>query len=127
MLSPQAMLESTPVHKQAAQSQPHLLRCRELEEQLEEAVKLAEDAAQRRRHAEAQVVSLQADLESLSAARGSKGISEEEGDNAFQLRMLQDLVQRQEDEVKEARALKSHARCGASVLGGHLCVAGPMP
>lgn len=111
-VSLQAQLESSLVPNQAAQSQPQVLHCRELEEQLEEAVKLAEDAAQRRRHAEAQVVSLQADLESASALRGSKGISEE-SDSAFQLRMLQDLVQRQEDEVKEARALKSHARCAA--------------
>ena len=91
-----------------AEIERQLLRCRELEEQLEEAVKLAEGAAQRRRHAEAQVVSLQADLEAVSAQRGSTGGSGE-ADSAFQLRMLQDLVQRQQDEVKEARALKSHA------------------
>lgn len=91
------------------QSIRQLLRCRDLREQLEEAVKLAEDAAQRRRHAEAQVVQLQADLEDASALRGRKK-DDAEADSAFQLRMLQDLVQRQEDEVREARALKSHAR-----------------
>ena len=102
-------------------SEKQLLRHRELEEQLEEAVKLAEDSAQRRRHAEAQAVSLQADLEAVSAQRGSKGGSGE-SDSVFQLRMLQDLVQRQEDEVKEARALKSHARYRAlSWTGGLSC------
>ena len=75
-------------------------------------MKLAEDAAQRRRHAEAQLVKLQADLEGASTLRGDKK-DNLEADSAFQLRMLQDLVQRQEDEVREARALKSHVRWAA--------------
>ena len=77
-------------------------------------MKLAEDATQQRRQAEAQLVKLQADLEGASAQRG-KAEDDAEADSAFQLRMLQDLVQRQEDEVREARALKSHARCAAPV------------
>ena len=97
------------IHRASPYTTKQLLYCRELKEQLEEAVKLAEDASQRRRHAEAQVVKLQADLERTSTLRGKKG-DDAEADSTFQLRMLQDLVQRQEDEVREARALKSHAR-----------------
>lgn len=73
---------------------------------------LAEDAMQRRRQAEAQLVSLQADLESARAQRVSSG-DDRESDSAFQMRVLQELVQKQEDEIKEARHLKSHFRCVA--------------
>ena len=90
--------------------------CRELEQQLEEAKKLAEDNLQRRRQADVQVATLQADLEDAHARRGANaaGGSGGEPDSAFQLRMLQELLQKQEDEVKEARRLKAHVRCAAS-------------
>ena len=86
---------------------------RQGEEQLQKAEKLAEGAAQRRRQAEAQAAALQAELEAARMQRSSRSDSDGGGESAtaFQLRMLQDLVQKQEDEVKEARRLKSHVRC----------------
>ena len=86
---------------------------RQVEEQLQEAEKLAEGAAKRRRQAEAQVAALQADVEAarMQQSTRSNGDGGGESATAFQLRMLQDLVQKQEDEVKEARRLKSHVRC----------------
>ena len=86
---------------------------RQGEEQLQEAEKLAEGAAQRRRQAEARAAALQAELEGAQMQRPthSDGDGDGESATAFQLRMLQDLVQKQEDEVKEARRLKGHVRC----------------
>ena len=98
----------------------HLMRAdpcalrRQLEKQLQEAEKLAEGAAQRRRQAEAQAAALQAELE---AARLQRSTEDSDGDGggeaaaALQLRVLQDLLQQQEDEVMDARRLKSHVRC----------------
>ena len=79
-------------------------------------MKLAEDNLQRRRQADVQVATLQADLEHAHARRGGNaaGGNGGEPDSAFQLRMLQELLQKQEDEVKEARRLKAHVRCAAS-------------
>lgn len=79
-------------------------------------MKLAEDNLQHRRQADAQVATLQADLEDARARRGASGAggSGGEPESAFQLRMLQELLQKQEDEVKEARRLKAHVRCAAS-------------
>lgn len=92
---------------------------RQVEGQLQEAEKLAEGAAQRRRQAEAQVAALQAELEAAHMQRSAQSDGDGGGESAtaFQLRMLQDLVQKQEDEVKEARHLKSHVRCALGPAG----------
>ena len=86
---------------------------RQVEEQLQEAEKLAEGAAQRRRQAEAQAAALQVELEAARVRQYTRSDRDGGGESAtaFQLRMLQDLVQKQEDEVREARRLKSHVRC----------------
>ena len=101
---------------------------RQVEEQLQEAQKLAECAAQRRRRAEAQVAALQAELEAARMQQSAHSDGDRGGESAtaFQLRMLQDLVQKQEDEVKEARRLKSHVRC-APEPGRWLAKFGPRP
>ena len=66
---------------------------------------------QRRRQAEAKAVSLQADLSVAQSQRASGPADGGESHAEFQLRMLHDLMQRQEEEIQEARHLKSQVRC----------------
>jgi hypothetical protein len=90
--------------------------CRELEQQLKEAVTLAEEADQKRRHLEAQLVAADARAEGLAAQRIGTGAHDERD---LELRTLREELAAQEATLREARRLIDNVRCR---LKDHVCM-----